>query len=1105
MKLTIVLLLLSSICFAQQIGTNQIKDAAVTQSKLGAASVSNPKIANGAVTEAKLADGSVTAVKMDPTALRPTDGGNLTNFELTFGPEYRRKYALAVTSDISLSLAPSGHTSDSYIFISTVPDGSHVVSFPSNWVIKNNGVFDPTQTQRIELYYDGNKVYVDIINDNNPIVQSSLVSGTVVGGTDDITLVFSNPVTITTAGWSFTASGGVVTVSSVVSGSGTASVVFDLSRNITAGETMTVSYDPSTGNTLSSTGNEIPVVSALIVDTGSGAIPPNSVFVDDDAVDDVAAGTAADPFKTGQAASNAATTGQTVLFRAGTYRETIVAKAGVTYQNYPGETAIISGLDVTGTTGWTVHSGNIYKKTITINGGNNWIDNNNTNTTLHANQIFKDGAMMIEARWPNVANVDELFDRTKLRQKSSFTGAGAGWTSTQITDSGLAGSLTSGNWIGGTIWINGWYISKTASITAQSGNTITHTNGTGDARFQQYYYLAGKLAALDIANEFFYDETTDILYLWQPGGGSPTGIEHKARNWGIDCRGKANVTIKGLTFKGCDPTQSDLSSANLMVDGIRATYLNHAFLLTGGGDLYTNARRTGMQLIGPNSTLKNSEIRYAGCQGMWIGEACRVENNLIQDINYESSYGAGINFWCVGGGNEGTSNQVITRNTFIGAGRSHIDFSEWENKFPGQDKHFNIEISYNDLSHSMKLSADGGQMYGSVYTWLNGSSIHHNWVHDSDAQHTPTSADVVGALAGVYLDQASGPITLWKNLMWNNQGVDFHTQQNGLPGRDAGRNWVIGNTFATGPYPYNNMGAYLTATTNSYDYWRNNISVDDIILNWGTLSPTFGDVRNSLMFGTQYGNQNGSGVTTGPGANVSANPNFVGGTVFPVAGGVPYANAQTHIVVKGVVTDPEDYFQLTSGSGANEIGTHITGITIPGISDNSVFTADAVGTPDAGAYERTGEVWIPGYNSVAPEATVNLEDNNPTFTTYSVTVTTFSNAVFSGGTASFHNTDEAFATINMTGTAFEWYAEKYNNAAIVEVQVDGVRQDCDAVTGGTQDCDLYINSTTNNSTLIFSKTGMSAGSHQIKLINKDKNPASVNNSVNHDVIKITAQ
>lgn len=986
---------------------------------------------------------NITPSQLKPGTVRPVDSGVLADpYELTFDA-VQKSYTLAVTSDIVLTLASSGNTAFSRIYIDAAGDGSHILSFPSDWTV--TGEYDPNSTQLIEINYYGAFVDVRIRVSETPIVVAILVSAIMDPGTDDLTLSFSSAVTITTAGWSVTASGGAATISAVTSGSGTNSVVFDLSRNITSGEDMTISYNPATGSTVSSTSTELAVITGFFVDTGDEELPDNFLTV----------GPSGKDFTTWTAATAAAIAGQTIVGYSGTYRETIVAKAGVTYQAASGETPIISGLESISNGSWSVHSGNIYKCTITLNGGNNYIDNNNTNTTLHANQIFKDGVMMIEARYPNVTGVEQLFDRTKLRQRNSTSSWGS--PSGSLTDTGIPAI----GWTGGKIWITGWYISKTGNITGHSANTITYTNGVANdenaKRFEQYYYLTGRLGGLDIANEWHYDSpntsddgtSSNTLYFWQPGNGSPTGVEYKVRNWGFDVRGKANVAIKGLTFIGCDPIQADINSLNTMVDGIRATYINHAVLLTGGGDLYTNARRTGLQIIGPGSTLKNSEIKYGASQGVWLGQACRMENNLIEYINYEGNYGAGVNFWNPGN----TSNQVITYNTFTYFGRSAIDFSEWENKYPGHETHLNMDISYNDISHSLMLSADGGQFYGSVYSVLTGLRVHHNWIHDSDAQHTPTAAHVVGVAAGFYFDQGSGPCLFDHNVLWDNNGAGFHTQQNGLPGRHAGKSWIINNTFADVVDDYNNQQSYLTTTTDVYDFQRNNIYADQRYINWYDAgsdntfpwAPGKGDIANSIFRGT--------------------NPLFEGGAVDPTT-----------------VATPEDYFELQSGSPARNTGTHITGQTIHNFPDLTVLTADAVGNPDMGAYEDGATKWVAGYNEAVVDEDQWIEDNNATFVAYTGAHITFSNAAFHGGSGTFFNITNDKVTVTFTGTAIELYVEKSNNKGIFEVQVDNVRQDCDTGTGGTQDCDGYAATSANNSTLIFSKTGLSAGTHTLEAI-----------------------
>lgn len=167
------------------------------------------------------------------------------------------------------------------------------------------------------------------------------------------------------------------------------------------------------------------------------------------------------------------------------------------------------------------------------------------------------------------------------------------------------------------------------------------------------------------------------------------------------------------------------------------------------------------------------------------------------------------------------------------------------------------------------------------------------------------------------------------------------------------------------------------------------------------------------------------------------------------------------------------------------------------------MTPDGDSSPDIGAYQY-GEDWVPGYNAVTLDDEVYIENDNLVFTSYSATPSITTNAVYSGGSASFFGAPAVGQTITVTftGTGFEWFAEKYNHSAIVSVTVDGVQRDCDSGTGGTQNCDLYVNSTTNNSTSIITVTGLSAGQHTAVFEVEDKNASSSNHFVVHDALRI---
>ena len=147
------------------------------------------------------------------------------------------------------------------------------------------------------------------------------------------------------------------------------------------------------------------------------------IFVGGAGASDTNPGTAAQPFATIQKAASVAVAGDVVKIRGGTYRETIVpANSGITFEADNGATVVINGTNQI-TTPWTLHSGNIYKTSVTlpVNGHQSRLT---TNTTLLSNQLFKDGRMQFEARWPDISTEADLLNISKCRHVSQMVSFG---------------------------------------------------------------------------------------------------------------------------------------------------------------------------------------------------------------------------------------------------------------------------------------------------------------------------------------------------------------------------------------------------------------------------------------------------------------------------------------------------------------------------------------------------------------------------------------------------------------------------------------------------------------------------------------------------------
>jgi len=266
---------------------------------------------------------------------------------------------------------------------------------------------------------------------------------------------------------------------------------------------------------------------------------------------------------------------------------------------------------------------------------------------------------------------------------------------------------------------------------------------------------------------------------------------------------------------------------------------------------------------------------------------------------------------------------------------------------------------------------------------------------------------------------------------------------------------VYNNTFAH-PQVGNPVfpRSYVTYEPSPYDRQRNNIYVSQIIANFGS------DIANSVMPGT--------------------NPLFVGGSL----------------------SNPVAYFQLQAGSPARGIGVaSFTGAT------GGTITANI----DAGAYQY-GDTnpWVPGYTPIPYEASGGSGGPVPQLTIDNVGAANifvgswqhFDNLSWTQSyinkTGSVATAPESTVTVAFNGIKVEWYSEKRENHAIVGISIDG---------GAETMLDLYEARTDNNSTLVFTASGLALANHTIRIrLTNTRNAASTGNpfaySCVHDGIRV---
>jgi len=257
---------------------------------------------------------------------------------------------------------------------------------------------------------------------------------------------------------------------------------------------------------------------------------------------DANAGSLDYPFRSIQRAAEFAGPGDTVLIRGGVYRETVrPARSGnsgdpVTFRPYNNETVTVSGADVVGN--WSNYSGHVYRSR------QGW------DLGFGENQVFVDGRMMNEARWPNTT-LDVTHPVLATADSIGVTLNGD-HSRADLRDSAL--TQPDGYWDGATIHIapgHSW-VAQTATVSDYTRGRVRYTYEQMNERYEvpekgDRYYLTGKFQALDSAGEWFREDDGS-LYLWTPDGDSPAQhtVEAKRRDLAFDLRGRSDVRIQYL-------------------------------------------------------------------------------------------------------------------------------------------------------------------------------------------------------------------------------------------------------------------------------------------------------------------------------------------------------------------------------------------------------------------------------------------------------------------------------------------------------------------------------------------------------------------------------
>lgn len=451
-------------------------------------------------------------------------------------------------------------------------------------------------------------------------------------------------------------------------------------------------------------------------------------FVDGQQGNDLqSVGSLEEPFATISRAAIFAQPGDTVAIRGGVYREQVNlirsgnADAPITFQAYNDEEVLVTATDLLSS--WTLHSGDIYKTTFDSS-----VRQRNTMT------LFVDGELMDEAHWSDQGGrVDRLDNQTWAIMSSG--------TRTTITDTALR-NMPEDLWVGSFIqaqsidWSSELKRIVDFTSNASSGTITVETPFIYDPRAGDAFILYDHLAALDAPGEWYFDEATDTLYLWAPGGVNPNTLEVEAkgpRHDAFDLNGHHYIHIRDIDMRGGD---LDMSGSNhILLEGAHIRMPDYGFGPEGSG----GAR--SLIVDGSHNVVRDNE--FHGVHGTAVllgGSNNAIYNNYFHDIGYNNVNGAAFNI------RETAEQNLISHNTITRVGRAAIGG-------PGGVQNV---IQYNDFSTIGLMSGDVGAIYFANNS-LGNMIIHHNVLHDIDRYKA----------FGIYFDNNTADATVHHNITYN--------------------------------------------------------------------------------------------------------------------------------------------------------------------------------------------------------------------------------------------------------------------------------------------------------------------------------------------------
>jgi hypothetical protein len=639
------------------------------------------------------------------------------------------------------------------------------------------------------------------------------------------------------------------------------------------------------------------------------------------------------PLRTIQKAAQMAQPGDTIVVRAGTYRETVKPPrsgrpdAPLVFRTYQGEKVVVNGTTRIAPAAWRRVSGNLFSAP--------W-PGEYRSANNQSDQVFLDGKILNLARWPRESNNDltrprqATVDRVLTSQDTGQKTPGPGYPIYRTTFVDAEFDAPDGVWDGAKIWINSGGAHDEHDGNGQTGIVISTNRSRheitvevdagampGEEKPRNFrfgkgsaYYLFDPPSAkgLMFDGQWWRDRKNNRLLIRMPGGRSPStrNVEVRQRDWAFDLDGLSHITVQGFELfatsittdaaagdgrgNGGNRRESIAPAHHIVLDGIKARYVTHFTDQTG--DLQTQwSQSSGIILSGSDLVIRNSEIAWsAGCGLVMIGQRNKAINNIVHDTNYTATdggaIGLGVRNWTHSFDHE------VAYNTIYNTGIDGIEFGSLKNSTANiQD--IRARIHHNLVHDTVLQSADSGAMhtFASDGQW---TRIDHNVIYN-----TGPHPDAY-LYFGIYLDYAPDD------------------------GKTPARYVVDHNVIYTTPSPINLNHA-------NTDFIFNNTLISSVAVARAPLHSNGGSF-NGVQIKNNLANREFRGI--GPEAVLQNNRTDTTADFYRDA-------LNPNLLLR-------DY-RLKPGSPAINAGT-----------DVAPFNGNTIGVPDLGAYEDGAPRWEAG-------------------------------------------------------------------------------------------------------------------------------------------------